>query len=83
MLGALLAGTTKEMLRYLESYGVATGILFQIRDDRLDGQNNPFTDADIDAYKKAAEESIMRLSISEKDKQILKNLFEFVVTRTT
>ncbi len=83
MLGATLARTTKEMLKYLESYGVATGILFQIQDDRLDRENNPFTQKDIDAHRTAAEESIVRLPIRTQDKKILQNLLHFVQTRTT
>ncbi len=83
MLGATLAGTTKETLRYLESFGVSTGILFQIQDDRLDHENNPFTDLDIAAYTKSAEESLARLPIHQQAKQTLQNLLHFVVTRTT
>ncbi len=82
MLGATLAQTTKETLTYLESFGVSAGVLFQIRDDMLDHEKT-LGQKEIASYKKAAEESIMRLSISEKDKQILRNLLEFVVTRTT
>jgi geranylgeranyl diphosphate synthase type I len=82
MLGATLAGTTKDMLKYLESFGVSTGILFQIQDDRLDHENNPFTDADIAAYATSAQESLKRLPLRQKDKQLLQNLLHFVQTRT-
>jgi geranylgeranyl pyrophosphate synthase len=81
MLGATLAKTTKEMLRYLESYGVATGILFQIQDDRLDNENNSFTANDVEAYTKAANESLTRLPIRKQQKDVLQNLLHFVVTR--
>jgi len=87
MLGAILAGlptqagTTKEMLRYLESYGVAAGILFQIQDDRIDAQDNPFTSADIEAYKKAAAVSVGRLTVSKKNKDVLLSLLTFVLGR--
>jgi geranylgeranyl diphosphate synthase type I len=83
MLGATLAGTTKEMLRYLESYGVATGILFQIQDDRLDREANPFTARDIHAYNEAANESLDRLPIHKQQKKVLQDLLHFVVTRKT
>ncbi len=81
MLGATLAGTTKDMLKYLESYGVATGILFQIQDDKLDHELNPFTDHDIAGYAKAAEESLKRLPIQNNQKPILLDLLEFVQHR--
>ncbi len=87
ILGATLAGlpaqagTTKEILRYLESYGVATGLLFQIQDDRLDRETNPFTARDIDAYTEAANESLDRLPIRGQQKKALQNLLHFVVTR--
>lgn len=83
MAGATLAGTTKETLKYLESYGTATGILFQIQDDRLDREINPFTQKDIDAHRTAAEESLARIPISPQHKKILQNLLHFVLTRNT
>ncbi len=81
MLGATLAGTTKEMLRYLESYGVAVGVLFQIQDDKLDSEKNPFTLADVESYKRAANESLKRLTIGEKHSHALSGLIDFVLTR--
>jgi geranylgeranyl diphosphate synthase type I len=81
MLGAMIAGTTRETLRYLESYGVAVGVLFQIRDDMLDNENNLFTQADVKGYKKAAEESLIRLPVDPQYKKILSALSEFVITR--
>jgi len=83
MAGATLAGTTKETIKYLESYGVATGILFQIQDDRLDHESNPFTNEDIAGYTKAAQESLQRLIIPPNKKQMLENLLEFVMKRNT
>jgi geranylgeranyl pyrophosphate synthase len=80
MLGATLAGTTKETLKYLESFGVSAGILFQIRDDMLD-RESALGPKVIVAYKKAAEESIKRLAIPGKDKRLLKNLLKFVMSR--
>ncbi len=81
MIGATIAGTTKEMLKYLESYGVAVGVLFQIQDDVLDNEKNPFTPADIEGYKTAAHESLSRLTIEEKQKTTLGDLLDFVLTR--
>lgn len=81
MLGATLAGTTKDMLKYLESYGVSAGVLFQIRDDMIDHESILGT-KEIAAYKKAAAESVARLSISETHKKILCNLLDFVLKRT-
>lgn len=83
MLGATLAGTTKETLRYLESYGVAVGVLFQIQDDKLDNEKNPFTETDILGLQKSAEESVTRLQISGANKKILRDLLEFSYTRNT
>jgi len=77
MLGAILAGTTKEMLRYLESYGVAVGVLFQIRDDMLDHEKTLGT-KDVEGYQKAAEESLKRLP----QQKTLWDLLEFVMKRT-
>jgi len=89
MLGATLAGppageagTTKEMLRYLESYGVAVGVLFQIQDDVLDHEKNVFTKEDIAGFKTSASESITRLPITDTHKKILTGLMNFVLTRT-
>jgi len=81
MLGATLAGTTKDVLKYLESFGVTTGILFQIQDDKLDNENNPFTDQDSAGYAKAAQESLKHLLIPPDKKQLLENLLEFVKHR--
>lgn len=83
MLGATLAGTTKDMLKYLESYGVAAGVLFQIQDDRLDHERNPFTADDIKGYTHAVEESLNRLTITAGHKQILSSILAFVLTRNT
>ena len=80
MLGATLAGTTKDVLKYLESFGVSAGILFQIRDDILD--HKPMLGShEIQAYKKAAEESIKRLPVPETKKDILRDLLNFVIVR--
>ncbi len=87
MLGATLAGrpaqagTTKEMLKYLESYGVSVGVLFQIQDDKLDGETNAFGEEDIHAYQSSATQSIKRLTIAAKDKKILQELVDFVLAR--
>ena len=81
MAGATLAGDTKETLRYLESYGVETGVLFQIQDDVLDNEKNLFTHSDRHAYKKAAQESLERLIIQSDKKQVLENLLKFVMNR--
>jgi geranylgeranyl diphosphate synthase type I len=83
MAGAILARADKKTIRLFEHLGQSLGILFQIQDDRLDNEENPFTARDIEANKKAAEESIARLSISENDKKILQNLLHFVITRNT
>ena len=80
MLGAILTGTTKNMLKYLESYGVAAGVLFQIRDDTLDHEESLGADI-VHAYQTAGIESVGRLPISESNKQILRDLLHFVVTR--
>lgn len=77
MIGAILAGTTKDTLRYLESYGVALGVLFQIRDDMLD-KESVLGAREIEAYQKAAVESVRRLP----NKKLLSDLLHFVMTRT-
>jgi geranylgeranyl diphosphate synthase type I len=82
MLGATLAGTTKEMLRYLESYGVATGVLFQIQDDKLDKENNLFSQDDVRGFTDAAHESLKRLPVASEYKKVLQDLLDFVVTRS-
>ncbi len=81
MLGAILTGTTKDTLKYLESYGVAAGVLFQIRDDKLDNEKNLFSAQDIDAYTVSAHESIARLTTSGHQKKILEELLMFVSAR--
>ena len=80
MLGAMLAGTTKTMLKYLESYGVAAGILFQIRDDTLDHEETLGANV-VRAYQTAGMESVDRLPISENNKKILFDMLQFVMKR--
>jgi geranylgeranyl diphosphate synthase type I len=80
MLGAVLAGASKDMLKYLESYGVSTGVIFQIRDDLLDHEKT-LGENEIQAYQKSAVESIIRMPIHEDRKKILQNLLDFVLTR--
>lgn len=81
MLGAMLAGTDKEVLRYLESYGVSVGIIFQIRDDELDHTPHPFTTQDIEGFTHSAEESIVRLPIAEDRKQQFHDMLRLAKTR--
>lgn len=81
MAGAILARADKKTIRHFEQLGESMGVLFQIQDDRLDNEENPFTAHDIEAYKKAAEESIARLTIQEQHKIILQNLLHFAITR--
>ncbi|MCX6792029.1 MAG: polyprenyl synthetase family protein [Candidatus Gottesmanbacteria bacterium] len=81
MAGAMLAGADKKTIDLFEHLGEAFGILFQIQDDKLDNENNPFTQQDIHAYKQAAKTSLDRLTISKKHKEILSSLLSFVITR--
>ena len=60
---------------------MASGVLFQIQDDKLDGEKNLFTKEDIAGYTKAARESLNRLTIPNGKKQTLENLLEFVMKR--
>jgi geranylgeranyl diphosphate synthase, type I len=82
MAGAVLANADKETISLFERLGESIGILFQIQDDRLDHEDNPFTERDIEEYMKAARGSLNRLPINKQQKQILEDLIEFVVTRT-
>jgi geranylgeranyl diphosphate synthase type I len=79
--GAMLAGAGAKTIYLLEKLGENMGVLFQIQDDTLDNENNPFTEGDITAYTKAAKESLERLPIQNKQKQILRDLVEFVMNR--
>jgi geranylgeranyl diphosphate synthase type I len=81
MAGAILARANNKSIHLLEKLGEDMGILFQIQDDRLDNEKNPFTDHDIEAYKKSAEQSIARLTIQEQHKIILQDLVHFAITR--
>lgn len=81
ILGVILAGTTKDTLRYLEAYGVSAGVIFQIRDDMLDREKT-LGENEIKAYQKSATESLKRMTIPEDRKIILRNLLKFVLTRT-
>jgi geranylgeranyl diphosphate synthase type I len=81
MAGATLAGAEKKTIRLFEKLGESMGILFQIQDDRLDNEKNPFTDHDVEAFKKSAEESIIQLTIQKQYKIILRDLVCFVLTR--
>lgn len=81
MLGATLAGTSKDTLRYLESYGVSVGVLFQMQDDILDHETNSFNTHDVVGFQTSANQSIARLQIEEKNKKILADLMNFVMTR--
>jgi geranylgeranyl diphosphate synthase type I len=81
MLGAILAGTTKELLKYLESYGVSTGVIFQIRDDELDNEES-LGIQEVRAFQTSAEESVTRMLIPEDRKKILSSLLKFTLTRT-
>jgi geranylgeranyl diphosphate synthase type I len=79
--GARLAGADKKLIDLFEQLGESMGILFQIQDDKLDNENNSFTDRDTAAYSKAAKESLERLPIQNKQKQILRDLLEFIMNR--
>lgn len=81
MLGATLAGTTRDMLKYLESFGVSAGVIFQIRDDMLDHEET-VGKGEIQAYQQSAVESIKRMPVTEDNKKVLRNLLDFVLRRT-
>lgn len=81
VIGATLAGSSGDVIDNLSAFGENVGVLFQIRDDILDSEENPFTDKDIDAYKQTIETSLMRLTIDEKHKNVLRALVDFVMTR--
>jgi geranylgeranyl diphosphate synthase, type I len=81
VIGATLAGNTDDMIKYLSIFGENVGVLFQIRDDILDSEENPFTGKDIDAYKQTIAQSVTRLTIDEKHKNVLRALADFVMKR--
>lgn len=81
MAGAVLAGADIILTKHLEQLGEQMGILFQIQDDKIDNEHNPFTGHDIAVYSKAARESLAQLPIQNKQKQILRNLLEFIINR--
>jgi geranylgeranyl diphosphate synthase type I len=81
MAGAILADADGETIDLLEKLGENMGILFQIQDDRLDHEENPFTARDIETCKKAAEESIARLTIVKQHKIMLRDLVHFAIAR--
>ena len=81
MAGAILAGADRQIINLLEKLGEDIGILFQIHDDRIDNDNNPFTDSDINTYRMSAEKLILRLPIQRRYKKNLQDLLHFVLTR--
>jgi geranylgeranyl pyrophosphate synthase len=79
--GAMLAGATEGTIQSLSSFGENIGILFQIQDDKLDSDTNPFTDKDIEMYRYKALSSLDKMNISEINKKVLRELVDFVLTR--
>jgi len=81
LVGATLANANNEKTNELSSFGENVGILFQIQDDKLDCETNPFTEKDVEMYKQRASDSLNELAINETHKKVLRMLVDFVLTR--
>lgn len=81
LVGATLTNANDEMTNELSSFGENVGILFQIQDDKLDCETNPFTEKDVKMYKQRTFDSLKKLTINEKYKEMLQLLVDFVLTR--
>ena len=80
MAGAILARANKKTIDLLEQLGEAIGILFQIRDDELDGEKTELQEEKA-RYHKQAVHLIQKLPVAAIHKNTLSALLDFVVTR--
>jgi geranylgeranyl pyrophosphate synthase len=79
--GAMLAKASDKIINDFLELGETIGILFQIQDDKLDSETNPFTKNDIVGYKQKVLALVQNLTISTHHKNTLYALIDFVITR--
>jgi geranylgeranyl diphosphate synthase type I len=83
--GAILAGAPGETIAQLERLGESMGILFQIRDDELDGDVPSVLEKDLvvirGKHKKVCMQILDTLEVSAESKQTLLDMLEFVQSR--
>ena len=78
--GAISVGATQEQLQQISDFGLNFGILFQLRDDLLDGENTEAAQLLLPIYFNKTMQSLEGLSSSEIH-LILKDLTVFCVER--
>ena len=78
--GALSVGASSEQIQLVSDFGLLFGILFQLSDDLLDGENTEATQVLLPVYFDKTMQSLESLSPSE-IRVILKNLTVFCVER--
>ena len=80
MAGALSVGASSEQIQRISDFGLQFGILFQLRDDLLDGENTEVAQVLLPVYFNKTMQSLEGLSSSEIH-LILKDLTVFCVER--
>ena len=80
MAGALSVGASSEQIQRISDFGLQFGILFQLRDDLLDGENTEAAQLLLPVYFNKTMQSLESLSSSEIH-LILKDLTVFCVER--
>ena len=63
--GAMSVGATTEQIRQISDFGLNFGILFQLRDDMLDGENEPHAKVLLPEYLQKTNDSLQFFSNSE------------------
>ena len=79
--GALSVDASTEQIRQIEDFGLNFGILFQLRDDMLDGENEEIAEALLPIYHEKALKALESFPPSEA-KETLRNLTFFCFGRT-
>ena len=79
--GALSVGASTEQIRQIEDFGLNFGILFQLRDDMLDGENEEIAETLLPVYHEKALKALDSFPPSEA-KETLRNLTFFCFGRT-
>ena len=79
--GAMSVGATSEQVRQISDFGLNFGILFQLRDDILDGENKERAKVLLPEYLQKTLNSLLPLSASE-TLEALRDLTLFCAERT-
>ena len=78
--GAMSVGASPEQIRHIADFGINFGILFQLRDDMLDGENTKTAKSLLPEYQQKTLDALKRLPTSETS-ETLRDLTVFCAER--